>query len=73
MFIGFLFTLFDPAGTIRVNGVETASFGTKLGCAAFVFIFSLVGSLLAFLPQKKLEPLFRHIFQQAVDFSNKKK
>ena len=73
MFIGFLFTLFDPAGTVSVNGIETSDFRTKLGCAAFIFIFPLIGSVLAFLPQKKLDPLFRHIFQKAVDFQKGKK
>jgi len=73
MFVLFLFTLFDPTKTVNVNGIDTADFGTKFGCAAFIFIFPLIGSVLAFLPQKKLEPFFRHIFQQAVDFPKTKK
>ena len=71
MFISFLFMLFDPSATIRVNGVETRDFGTKLGAAAFIAIFPVVGALLALLPQKRIEPLFRHIFHQAAEMNAK--
>ena len=64
-----LFTLFDPEGTIRVNGTETREFGVKLGVVAFLAIFLAIGSLLAFLPQDKIKSLFGHIYDQAAQGS----
>jgi hypothetical protein len=69
MLVIFLFTLFDPEGTIRVDGVEIRDFGTKLGVAAFLAVFPTVGSLLAFLPQKRIKSLFGNIYDQTVEIS----
>jgi hypothetical protein len=61
-----LFTLFDASASIRVNGVETRDFTTKLGVVAFIGLFPAIGALLALLPRKRIEPLFRYIFNHAV-------
>ena len=71
MFFIFLFTLFDATASIRVNGVETRDFATKLSAAAFIVLFPIVGALLALLPQKRIEPLFRHVFKQAAEMNAK--
>jgi hypothetical protein len=69
MLVIVLFTLFDPEGTIRVNGVETRDFGAKLAAAAFLAVFPTAGSLLAFLPEKKIKPLFEHIYDKVDEMS----
>jgi len=65
MSIGLLFTLLDPAASIRVNGVPTTDFVTKLGVFFFTTFFPVLGAVLAFLPQKKIEPLLRYASQEA--------
>jgi hypothetical protein len=69
MLVIFLFTLLDPEGKIKVNGGETRDFSAKLAAAAFLAVFPTVGSLLAFLPEKKIKPLFEHIYDKAVEMS----
>jgi hypothetical protein len=49
--------LFDAKATIRVNGVPTNDFVTKLAFAAFFLIFPVLGGFCAFTSKKKMQGL----------------
>ncbi|MBI5770756.1 MAG: hypothetical protein HZA93_23465 [Verrucomicrobia bacterium] len=69
----FLFAAFDPAESIRINGVETRDFEQKIGAAVFVGVFPIVGALLVLLPRKWIEPLFRRILGMVAETVGLKK
>lgn len=56
--IGFLPTLLDPEATISVNSTPRSDLWTKISSLLFIVIFPIIGSLMAFFPQRRLESLF---------------
>jgi len=60
--------LFDPQATIQVNGVPTNDLFTKLGIAAFVLIFPVMGAFLAFTSKEKFERWLKKFDSRAKAF-----
>ena len=69
---GLLFALalrdaLDPAAGIRVNGVETRDFATKIRAITFVGVFPAVGLFLALVPQRMFARFMRNQLQRTLE------